>query len=169
MDDPKQPVSRRDFARMGAAAAVGAAAGGAPAPAQAQEVAPLESTFLLEILLDTEPGIDAGPLRIVPVSGGTFAGPRLRGTVMPGADWITTVSGDSRLDVRIVLVTDDGAHISMTYRGIIAQQEGGGRYWRATPVFSTAAERYDWLNHIVSVARSKQVAGKVAYDVFQIL
>jgi hypothetical protein len=36
-------------------------------------------------------------------------------------------------------------------------------------VFSTASEKYDWLNHIVAVGMSKQVQGKVAYDVFRIL
>jgi hypothetical protein len=93
----------------------------------------------------------------------------LKGTVYSGgADWVTQVSGHSSLDVRIGLETDDGAFISMSYKGIIARN-GSDRYWRVTPLFTTSSEKYDWLNHIVAVGKSKQIEGKVAYDIFQIL
>ena len=128
----------------------------------------LESVYLMELSLDVAPQLDTGHTRIAPVTGGTFSGPRLKGTVHPGADWITQVSGHSSLDVRITLETDDGALIYMTYKGIVARN-GNETYWRVTPVFNTASEKYDWLNHIVSVGKSKPIAGKVAYDIFQIL
>ena len=139
-------------------------------PASAQTPASqLESEFLLELLLDVDPQIDAGHTRIAPVTGGTFSGPGIRGTVHPGgADWITQVSGHSSLDVRITLETDDGALIYMTYTGVVRSGDGG-LYWRVRPVFNTASEKYDWLNHIVAVGKNKQVQGKVAYDVFRIL
>ena len=69
----------------------------------------LESEFLLELVLDVDAQIDAGHTRIAPVTGGTFGGPRIKGTVLPGgADWITQASGHSSLDVRITLETDGG-------------------------------------------------------------
>ena len=99
----------------------------------------------------------------------------LRGTRHPrapsvpaGADWITQVSGHSSLDVRITLDTDDGEVIYMTYTGIVSRGDGG-LYWRVRPVFSTASEKYDWLNHAVFVGKNKQVEGKVAYDIFRVL
>ena len=105
----------------------------------------------------------------VPVTGGSFAGARLNGSVHNGgAAWITQVSGHSSLDVRITLETDDGAIIYMTYKGVVARGDSG-LYWRVTPVFNTASEKYDWLNHRVFVGKSKQVEGKVAYDIFEIL
>src|ERR1700753_2878563 len=60
-----------------------------------------------------------GNRRIGLVAGGTFEGPRLRGTVLPGgADWIINRSdGVTTLDVRLVLETHDKAAIGMTYRG----------------------------------------------------
>lgn len=138
--------------------------------AHAQEPAsPLESEFVFELLLDVDPQIDAGHVRIAPVTGGTFGGPDIRGTVHPGgADYITQVSGHSSLDVRITLETDDGALIYMTYTGIVSRG-ADGLYWRVRPVFSTASEKYDWLNHAVFVGKSKQVPDKVAYDIFRIL
>ena len=129
----------------------------------------LESQFAFELLLDVAPQHDAGHTRIAPVTGGTFSGPRLSGTVHNGgADWITQVSGHSSLDVRITLETDDGAIIYMTYKGMVVPSDSG-LYWRVTPSFTTSSQEYDWLNHRVFVGRSKQVEGKVAYDIFEIL
>src|SRR5450432_1204476 len=61
-----------------------------------------------------------GDRRVGLVAGGKFEGPKLRGTVLPGgADWIIgRPDGSTTLDVRIVLRTDDGAAIGMTYRGM---------------------------------------------------
>ncbi len=61
-----------------------------------------------------------GNRRIGLVAGGTFEGSRLRGTVLPGgSDWIIDrPDGVTTLDVRIVLQTDDGASIALTYRGL---------------------------------------------------
>ena len=142
----------------------------APAPVAAQTPAsPLESEFIFELVLEIDTQLDAGHVRIAPVTGGTFSGPGIRGTVHPGgADWITQVAGRSSLDVRITLETDDGEIIFMSYTGVIAPGEEG-LYWRVRPVFSTASERYDWLNHIVAVGKNKDVPGRVAYDIFRIL
>ena len=62
----------------------------------------------------------SGNRRIGLVAGGTFEGPKLRGTVLPGgSDWIIgRPDGVTTLDVRIVLQTDDGATIGLTYRGL---------------------------------------------------
>lgn len=129
----------------------------------------LESEFLMELLLDVDPQLDAGHTSIAPVTGGSFAGEKLAGSVHNGgADWITQVSGHSSLDVRITLETDDGAIIYMTYKGVVARSDSG-LYWRVTPMFNTSSEEYDWLNHKVFVGKSKQVEGKVAYDIFEIL
>ena len=129
----------------------------------------LESQFAFELLLDVDSQLDAGHTSIAPVTGGTFSGPRMRGTVHDGgADWITQVSGHSSLDVRITLETDDGAIIYMTYKGMVVPGDSG-LYWRVTPSFTTSSEEYDWLNHRVFVGKNKQVEGKVAYDIFEIL
>ena len=150
--------------------ALGMMAMSAPDDARAQQPdSPLESEFSFSLLLDVDPQLDAGHVRIAPVTGGTFAGPNIRGTVHPGgADWITQVQGHSSLDVRITLETDDGALIFMTYTGVVGRG-AGGLYWRVRPIFSTADERYDWLNQSVFIGKNKQVEGKVAYDIFRIL
>lgn len=168
MKNPRN-ITRRQFNKLGATA-VAATALGASKMASAQAPASeLESQFLLELSLDVADQLDAGHTSIAPVTGGTFGGPRLRGTVRDGgADWITQVSGHSSLDVRITLDTDDGEIIFMTYTGVV-HSGANGLYWRVRPIFQTASQTYDWLNHIVCVGKSKQIPGKVAYDVFEIL
>ncbi len=162
-------MSRRQFTRAGAVAVAAAAVTANPTASAQQAQSELESEYLMELLLDGDPQINTGHTRIAPLSGGTFSGPGLKGTVLPGgADWITQVSGHSSLDVRITLLTDDGEHIYMTYKGMVVRNDSG-LYWRVTPVFNTASEKYDWINHIVAVGKNKTVEGKIAYDIWRIL
>jgi len=150
---------------MALAAVIGV---GEMASAQAPASA-LESEFLFELVLDVDDRLDAGHTSIAPVTGGTFSGPNIKGTVHPGgADWITQVAEHTSLDVRITLETDDGAIIYMSYTGVVHRGDDA-LYWRVRPIFQTASEKYDWLNHVVCIGKNKQVPGKVAYDIFGIL
>ncbi len=85
---------------------------------------------------------------IVPVTGGDFEGPRLRGKVLPGGgDWLLLRrDGVLELDLRITLETDDQALIYMTFQGL-----RHGSYFRTLPRFETSTEVYAFLNRIVSV------------------
>ena len=144
--------------------------------------------FDIAITVDSPHQLGATPLgtrRIVPVTGGSFSGQRLRGTVMrnAAADWILVRhDGSVLLDVRLTLKTDDDALIYMTYRGIrhsspeVAQQLANGEtvdpsdyYFRTTPVFETSHEKYEWMNNIICVAVGERLASEVRYKVFEIL
>ena len=80
--------------------------------------------MMLHVKVATPQNIGAvphGTRRTVPVIGGDFEGPRLRGTVLPGggADWLLLrADGVLELDLRITLQTDDGALISMKSFGL---------------------------------------------------
>lgn len=127
----------------------------------------------------------AGERRVVPVSGGRFEGERLSGEVLPhgGSDLLLTrADGSFQQDVRLTLLTDDGALILMTYRGVrhaasevgdrIARGEAVGRaeyYLRIAPFFETASPAHAWLNRIVAVGIGERRPGGVSYDVFEIL
>ena len=190
---PTNMFSRRDFARVAASAAgaigaapamqafagqqpPGGARGAQPAP-QASGAKPesLRSEFLMDLELETGGGGSGsvGTRSIIAVTGGTFQGPKLRGTVMsPGADWPVTAGDGLRiLDVRTVLMTDDEQRIYCFYRGVIYTPPAGQgeRYWRITPAFETASEKYAWLNRIAAVGVSYTVPQRVSYRIFQIL
>lgn len=171
-DSPE--TTRRDFFTL----ALGAAAASASMfSLEAQGLdSPklLASEFLMDMLLDTAPAQDLGARRIVPVTGGTFEGPKLKGTALSGGgDWIVRrPDGANELNVRATLKTDDDQLIYVSYRGIIYTPPGANpsaRYWRTTPVFETASPKYDWLTRIIAVGVGLTVPGKAAYRVYTIL
>lgn len=144
--------------------------------------------FTIRITLHPIQDLGATPLghrRVVPVSGGEFAGERLRGLVLPhaGSDWLLERGdGAFQQDVRLMLETDDGALIGMTYRGVrhsapaVAARLARGEhvepseyYLRTAPFFETAAARYRWLNTIVSIGVGRRLPQGASYDVFEVL
>ncbi len=150
----------------------------------------LNSRVLFDISLSLHPpqNLGATPMgtrRIVPVSGGTFKGERLKGFVLENAaaDWIMVrADGSVQLDVRLTLETDDGALIYMTYRGVrnstpeVAERlargdsvDPGEYYFRTSPFFETSSEKYAWINNIVAVGVGERLAAGVKYRVFEIL
>jgi Protein of unknown function (DUF3237) len=116
-------------------------------------------------------GSAAGGRLIVPVSGATFTGPSLKGTIIPpGGDWIVQRPDGSRvLDVRILLQTDDGQKIYVSWRGIAYTPPGGAFNARILPVFETASPKYAWLNNVVAVGVYRPDLGKIAYRIYRIL
>ena len=167
-------VSRREFYTTGLAAMAALAANDATAglqqPAASSAPAPLKTEFLMDIILDVAAPQNLGARRIVPVTGGTFEGPKLKGTALPGADWILArPDGVNELNVRVTLKTDDDQLIYITYRGLMFTPKGGELYWRTTPIFETGAAKYEWLNKIIAVGVGKTVPGKAAYSIYQVL
>lgn len=127
------------------------------------------------------PGYDR---RIGEITGGRFEGPKLRGKMLTGgSDWQSLRrDGATTINVRLLLQTDDDALIAMTYVGVrhgpqavldrLARGEAvnpSEYYMRVAVSFETAAERYDWLNRVVSIAYGHRVAGGAIYQVFEIL
>jgi hypothetical protein len=150
----------------------------------------LKSRHLFTITMKLPPTLElgdtpAGNRRVFTVSGGEFAGDRLRGEVLPqGSSDLLLVRADgaSQQDVRLILRTEDGALILMTYTGrrhaspeVSARIAGGEQvsasdhYLRTAPFFETSSPTYAWLNKIVSVGIGERLADGVDYEVFEIL
>jgi len=126
-----------------------------------------------------------GGTRVVGVvAGGTFEGDRLKGTVLPGgSDWIIVrADGAFTLDVRLVLKTDDGALIAMTYKGlrhgspeVLAKVAKGEPvdpallYFRTAIFFVTASEKYGWINRLIGLGIGHRPPEGPVYDVFELL
>lgn len=145
--------------------------------------------FLYDISMELEEPQEVGATpggnrRILYVKGGTFAGPRLKGEVLPGGgDWTLGQSnGTGALDVRITLRTHDGPLIYAHYQGILhASPEVRQRlrqgdnvdpaeyYFRVAPFFETASEEYGWLNRIVAVGIRTRTPRGVGYRVYAVL
>ncbi|MEH1847357.1 MAG: DUF3237 domain-containing protein [Nostoc sp.] len=133
----------------------------------------------------TSPKSARGLQRIVNITGGSFAGPKLKGTVLPGGNyWIFTRSdGGLEIDARTVLHTENGHLIYTSYQGIvqappaIMQRLRSGEskidpseyYYRTNLNFETGAKEYNWLNPIVAVGIGKRTPTGVTYQVYTIL
>ena len=102
------------------------------------------------------------------MTSGTLTGHGLRAHIaMPGSDWMAeSPDGFSRPQVRVALLTDDGALILMHYTGLVERTEAftaaandnrptdwDDQYMRFAVTFDTGAERYRWLNRSLFVAR----------------
>src|SRR5262249_14023553 len=87
-------------------------------------VRPITTVHLFDMVVDLEERLDMGRgpngRRVLNrVRRGSFAGPRLRGEIVPGGgDWaFFRPDGTMVIDARVTLRTDDGALIDMTYGG----------------------------------------------------
>jgi hypothetical protein len=121
---------------------------------------------------------------VVPIAGGHFEGPRLRGKVLPGGgDW-TILRGDGvlELDLRVTLETDDGALVHMASFGlrhgppaVLAALARGERvdpstyYFRTTPRFETAHPKYVFLNRLLYAATGDRRAEGPIYTIDELL
>jgi len=174
-DDERQrprEVDRREVLKVATAAFVAGAASaftgfahGAPGET-AMKSRPLMTVRIIAAPAQNLGLVPHGTRSIVPVTGGDFEGPRLRGKVLPGGgDWLLLRSdGVLELDLRITLETDDHALIYMTFQGLrhgppeVFSALGRGEtvdpssyYFRTLPRFETSAEPYAFLNRIVAV------------------
>ena len=126
-----------------------------------------------------------GTRRTAPLGGGTFEGPRLRGTILPdgSADWqLLRSDGVLEMDLRVTLRTDDGALISMRSFGLrhgppeIIAAIGRGEtvdpstyYFRTTPRFETGHPKYAFLNRLLAISSGDRRAEGPIYTIDEIL
>jgi hypothetical protein len=126
----------------------------------------------------------AGNRKIVPVLGGAFVGPRIRGFVVPGGgDWaLKRADGVLLLDVRLTIETDDHALIHCSYTGqrhgppaVMARLAKGENvdpsemYFRIAPRFETADPRYAWLNCLLAVGIGERLPEGPRYSIHEVL
>ncbi len=147
---------------------------------QTEPAVPIETTHLFTLRLrrdgDRAVTIREGPhgtRAIAPVAeGGVFTGQRLSGTLITGAsgDWATLrPDGSFLIDARLTLMTDDGAPILMTYRGVGAFDPDRGAWMQTAPLFETGDPRYEWLNLVQGLAFGRLDDGTVVYEVHQVI
>ncbi len=94
-----------------------------------------------------------GKRTVIPITGGTFEGPLLKGTILNGgADWQLAKGNRTELEAIYSIKTDDGVFIHIRNRGIISSgQDADGKpsfYFKAAPTFEAPEDsKYAWLNN----------------------
>ena len=100
-----------------------------------------------------------GRRTVIPITGGTFEGPLLKGTILNGgADYQLANTAQNRTELEAIysIKTDDGVYIHVRNRGIICggKDENGNPtfYFRAAPQFEAPADSpYAWMNNALFV------------------
>lgn len=109
---------------------------------------------------------------VIPITGGTFEGPQIKGEVLNGgADYQlqNTEMGRTDLEAIYCIRTDDGVSIHVRNYGIIAN-EGDKTYFYCSPKFEAPADsKYAWLNNAIYVCRpSGFMNGGIALKVWRV-
>ena len=123
-----------------------------------------------------------GHRRIVPLTGGAFAGPDLRGKLLPGAsaDWQTVLPDGTALgDIRYTLQTDAGDLLYVQSRGVrhgsaeVLARLGRGEdvdaseyTFRTSTQIEATAPDLDWLNKGIFISVGGRQLAVVLYETY---
>ena len=125
-----------------------------------------------------------GLRRAIPILGGSFEGPEIKGTVLSGGyDWqLLRTDGVAEIDAHYLFQTDDDVLITITNKGLrhgaadvmqkLANGEDVGQdqyYFRTSPVFETGDSRYHWLTKNVFIANGIRKPALVLIQVWKVL
>lgn len=125
-----------------------------------------------------------GVRRVIPITGGTFEGPKMKGDIVNGgADWqIVRKDGVAELEAHYTIKTDDGTYIYIKNVGLrvaspeVAARIGRGEqvspneyYFRAVPKFEAPAGKYDWLNNAIFICKGIRNPDNVTIQVWKVL
>jgi hypothetical protein len=122
-----------------------------------------------------------GQRRIIPITGGTVRGPRIRAELLNGGwDWnLSRSDGAGSVEAAYYMKTDDGVLIRIVNKGV----GGGGTprppeangelfYMFTHPEFEAPAGKYAWLNRsmfVGTLGARKDSRNAVLIRVFQIV
>lgn len=115
----------------------------------AQEPVTPTLEFAFEETVDLGPAVAPGDTakggrNIIPILGGQFEGPGIKGEIVPGGwDWqLARADGCRELKADYFLKTDDGVVINVVNFGVICP----GQPVRTQPVFEAPRGKYEWLS-----------------------
>ena len=124
---------------------------GQAAPSSAPDPPKLEFVWEEIVTLGPSSPVGATPRgkrNIVPITGGTFEGPHIKGKILPGGwDWQLNSGGCSSIHADYFLETNDGAIINVLNKGTMCMDSSGKpQRTLTTPVFEAPNGPYSWLN-----------------------
>lgn len=100
-----------------------------------------------------------GERNIVPITGGTFSGPGLKGTIIGGSwDWqLLRTDGCRQIKADYMLRTDDGAIINVVNTAVSCRGKTGAPV-RTHPVFEPPLGKYEWLGQTTFIGTLEPAA-----------
>jgi uncharacterized protein DUF3237 len=155
---------------------------------QPQAPQPPKLTLAMTLRVQVGPPMELGEVprgrrRIIPILGGTFEGPNIRGKVLPGgADWqIVRADGLAELDTRYALQTEQGSVIYIQNAGMrhappdVTKKLLAGEavdpaqvYFKTVPAFETSAPELQWLTRAIFVGTGERYPAEVVIRVWKV-
>lgn len=145
----------------------------------AQEFNNPDLEFMCELKVTIDPVINLGETPhgkkvVIPISGGTFEGPKLKGTVLRGgADYqFVSRNGErTELDAIYTIKTDDNVYINVRNIGILYKsKESKDIYFRTAPKFEAPVDsKYDWMNNAIFICKPVSKEGYISIQVWKVL
>lgn len=136
----------------------------------------LEFVMQLRVTISAPEGVGViphGSRQFIPITGGTFEGPRIKGTILPGgADYQLYNDILQRTEVEAIynIRTDDGVNIHVRNMGLIGEDDGRF-YFYTSPRFEAPLDsKYAWLNTAIFVCRigTEQVENGISLNVWKV-
>ncbi len=148
-----------------------------------------ELQFAFEAVVQIGPVMDLGLTpqgrrRVIPIAGGRFEGPAIRGRVLPGgADWqILYADGSAELEARYTLETDAGSLLYASNRGFrhgppdVLHKLNAGElvdprsyYFRTVATFEGGSTECAWLTRSIVIGSGERFPDKVAVRFWKVL
>jgi hypothetical protein len=121
-----------------------------------------------------------GQRRIIPITGGTVRGPKIRAELLNGgSDWnLSRNDGAGSVEAAYYMKTDDGVLIRIVNKGVGGgspppPSANGERFFMFThPEFEAPVGKYDWMNRsmfIGTLGARKDARNAVLIRVFQVV
>lgn len=139
----------------------------AASPLAAQAPADPTLEFAFEEIVTLGPAVAAGDTArgtrlMIPITGGTFEGPGIKGTIVPdGWDWqLRRADGCTDVEADYMIRTDDGVLINVINKGAICPpKDGVARPVRTHPVLEPPLGKYEWLGQSAFVGTLELAIG----------
>ena len=114
-----------------------------------------------------------GVRRVIPITGGTFSGPKIKVEVLPGGeDWqLVRPDGDTELYARYLLKTDDG-HVIQVINNALIHTDAKTKAFYCKSVLDLEAPQnspYDYLNHAIFIGTLNMPALKQGEEPYVII
>ena len=164
-----------------ASAADSTASAGLPAGARVPKL-----EFVYECDATLTPAVEMGKTvdgqrRIIPITGGTIRGPKIRAELLNGGwDWnLSRNDGAGSVEAAYYMKTDDGVLIRIVNKGVSSggppappAANGEGFFMFTHPQFEAPVGKYDWMNRAMFVGTlgaRKDARNAVLIRVFQLV
>jgi hypothetical protein len=111
--------------------------------------------------------------KIIPITGGTFEGPKLKGVVLNGgADYQFANTGNTRTEIEAIytIKTEDSVLIHIRNVGLVNKDATAIKYFTTALKFEAPSDsKYDWMNNAIFISKGVPAKGYVSIQVWMVL